>query len=66
MIRIHEGVEIDLAHLPPGDPKTYDLIRRADTAGIFQIESRAQMASLPRNRPSNFYDLVVQVAVVVR
>jgi error-prone DNA polymerase len=64
MIRIHEGVEIDLAHLPPGDPETYDLIRRADTAGVFQIESRAQMASLPRNRPENFYDLVVQVAII--
>jgi error-prone DNA polymerase len=64
MIRTHEGVEIDLAHLPPGDPETYDLIRRADTAGVFQIESRAQMASLPRNRPENFYDLVVQVAII--
>ncbi len=64
MIREHEGVEIDLAHLPPGDPKTYDLIRRADTAGVFQIESRAQMASLPRNRPEIFYDLVVQVAII--
>ena len=64
MIHTHEGVEIDLAHLPPGDPKTYELIRRADTAGVFQIESRAQMASLPRNRPVNFYDLVVQVAII--
>ncbi|MBD3872961.1 MAG: error-prone DNA polymerase [Acidobacteria bacterium] len=64
MIREHEGVEIDLAHLPPGDPETYDLIRRADTAGVFQIESRAQMASLPRNRPEIFYDLVVQVAII--
>ncbi len=64
MIRTHEGVEIDLAHLPPDDPKTYDLIRRADTAGVFQIESRAQMASLPRNRPRSFYDLVVQVAII--
>ena len=64
MIRTHEKVEIDLAHLPPGDPKTYDLIRRADTAGVFQIESRAQMASLPRNRPEHFYDLVVQVAII--
>ncbi|MCG6948455.1 MAG: error-prone DNA polymerase [Acidobacteria bacterium] len=64
MIRTHERVEIDLAHLPPGDPKTYDLIRRADTAGVFQIESRAQMASLPRNNPENFYDLVVQVAII--
>jgi error-prone DNA polymerase len=64
MIREHEGVEIDLAHLPPGDPETYKLIRRADTAGVFQIESRAQMASLPRNRPKIFYDLVVQVAII--
>jgi len=64
MIHTNEGVEIDLAHLPPGDPKTYQLIRRADTAGVFQIESRAQMASLPRNRPVNFYDLVVQVAII--
>ncbi len=64
MIRSNEAVEIDLAHLPPGDPKTYDMIRRADTAGVFQIESRAQMASLPRNRPEHFYDLVVQVAII--
>jgi error-prone DNA polymerase len=64
MIRSNEGVEIDLAHLPPGDSETYDLIRRADTAGVFQIESRAQMASLPRNRPEHFYDLVVQVAII--
>ncbi len=64
MIRDNEGVEIDLAHLPPGDPTTYDMIRRADTAGVFQIESRAQMASLPRNLPENFYDLVVQVAII--
>jgi len=64
MIREHEGVEIDLAHLPPNDPETYEMIRRADTAGVFQIESRAQMASLPRNRPEHFYDLVVQVAII--
>jgi error-prone DNA polymerase len=64
MIRDNEGVEIDLAHLPPGDPQTYELIRAADTAGVFQIESRAQMASLPRNRPESFYDLVVQVAII--
>ncbi|MEJ2190160.1 MAG: OB-fold nucleic acid binding domain-containing protein, partial [Acidobacteriota bacterium] len=64
MIREHEDVEIDLAHLPPDDAETYDMIRRADTAGVFQIESRAQMASLPRNRPEHFYDLVVQVAII--
>ncbi|MCP4900258.1 MAG: DNA polymerase III subunit alpha [bacterium] len=64
MIRRHDGVDIDLAHLPPNDPKVYDMIRRADTVGVFQIESRAQMASLPRNAPKNFYDLVVQVAII--
>ncbi len=64
MIRTHEGVDIDLAHLPPGDEATYEMIRRADTTGVFQIESRAQMASLPRNRPEHFYDLVVQVAII--
>ncbi len=64
MIRSHEGIDLDLAHLPPDDPKTYAMIRRADTAGVFQIESRAQMASLPRNRPECFYDLVVQVAII--
>ncbi len=64
MIRAHEGVEVDLAHLPPDDPATYAMIRRADTVGVFQIESRAQMASLPRNAPERFYDLVVQVAII--
>lgn len=64
MIRSHEGIDLDLAHLPPDDPETYAMIRRADTAGVFQIESRAQMASLPRNRPECFYDLVVQVAII--
>jgi error-prone DNA polymerase len=64
MIRAHEGVEIDLAHLPPDDPKTYDMIQRADTVGVFQIESRAQMATLPRMKPRNFYDLVVEIAII--
>jgi len=64
MIREHEGVDVDLAHLPPDDRETYDMICAADTAGVFQIESRAQMASLPRNRPRTFYDLVVQVAII--
>ena len=64
LIREHEGVEIDLAQLPPDDPKTYAMIRRADTVGVFQIESRAQMASLPRNAPERFYDLVIQVAII--
>jgi len=64
MIRAHEDVEIDLAHLPPDDPETYAMIRQADTIGTFQIESRAQMATLPRLKPANFYDLVVEIAII--
>jgi error-prone DNA polymerase len=64
LVREHEGVEIDLAHLPPDDPETYAMIRRADTIGVFQIESRAQMATLPRMKPERFYDLVVEVAII--
>jgi error-prone DNA polymerase len=64
LVRTHEKVNLDLAHLPPDDPATYEMIRRADTVGTFQIESRAQMASLPRNRPEKFYDLVIQVAII--
>ncbi len=64
LIRQHEGVEIDLAHLPPDDPKTYGMIQRADTVGVFQIESRAQMATLPRMKPACFYDLVVEIAII--
>ncbi|MGH0038178.1 MAG: error-prone DNA polymerase [Myxococcota bacterium] len=64
LVREHEGVEIDLAHLPPDDPETYAMIQRADTVGVFQIESRAQMATLPRMRPERFYDLVVEIAII--
>ncbi len=64
LIRTHERVNIDLAHLPQNDPRTYDMLRRADTVGVFQVESRAQMASLPRNAPRRFYDLVIQVAII--
>jgi len=64
LIRAHEGIEIDLAHLPADDPKTYAMIQRADTVGVFQIESRAQMATLPRMKPANFYDLVVEIAII--
>jgi error-prone DNA polymerase len=64
LIREHEGVAIDLAHLPPDDPKVYDMLCRADTVGVFQIESRAQMATLPRMQPKRFYDLVVEVAII--
>jgi error-prone DNA polymerase len=64
LVRRHEGVAIDLARLPPDDPETYAMIRRADTVGVFQIESRAQMATLPRMKPERFYDLVVEVAII--
>jgi error-prone DNA polymerase len=64
LIRDHEGVAVDLAHLPEDDPVTYEMIRRADTIGTFQIESRAQMATLPRMKPERFYDLVVEVAII--
>jgi error-prone DNA polymerase len=53
-----------LAHIPPEDPKVYDALCNADTVGVFQIESRAQMAMLPRLRPRTFYDLVIEVAIV--
>ncbi len=58
------GVEVDLAHLPPDDPKVYAMLRKADTVGVFQVESRAQMATLPRMKPDHFYDLVVEVAII--
>ncbi len=60
----HKGIELDLATIPPEDPRTYAMIRKADTLGTFQIESRAQMAMLPRIRPRTFYDLVIEVAIV--
>ena len=60
----HKNEAIGLADVPQEDPKTYAMIRKADTLGTFQIESRAQMAMLPRLKPRTFYDLVVQVAVV--
>nr|WP_199039302.1 error-prone DNA polymerase [Dyella sp. ASV24] len=64
LLQQHHGRVETLASIPPDDPATYDLIQRADTIGVFQIESRAQMAMLPRHRPENFYDLVIQVAIV--
>ena len=64
MIRTHEKKEIDLAHLPQDDPGVYRMLNEADTVGCFQVESRAQMASLPRHGPKKFYDIVVQVAII--
>lgn len=63
LIPEHYGDKVDLAHLPE-DEEVYRTLRQADTVGMFQIESRAQMASLPRNNPDRFYDLVVQVAII--
>jgi error-prone DNA polymerase len=64
LIQDHYHEEVDLAHLPQDCPDIYDVITRADTIGMFQIESRAQMSSLPRNNPKKFYDLVTQVALI--
>src|SRR5437016_7066189 len=64
LIPRHYNTPIDLAQLPPDDPPVYETLRKADTVGMFQVESRAQMASLPRNAPVKFYDLVVQVAII--
>jgi len=64
LIRAHYGEEIDLAHLPQNDPASYAAMQKADTVGMFQIESRAQMSCLPRMRPDHFYDIVVQVAII--
>jgi DNA-directed DNA polymerase III PolC len=63
MIR-RRGGHVDLAHLPPDDPTVYAMLQKADTIGVFQVESRAQMATLPRLKPRCFYDLVVQVAII--
>jgi error-prone DNA polymerase len=59
-----KGIELDLATIPSEDPRTYAMIRNADTLGTFQIESRAQMSMLPRMKPRTFYDLVIEVAIV--
>ncbi|PYS36549.1 MAG: error-prone DNA polymerase, partial [Acidobacteria bacterium] len=64
LIREHYGEAVDLAHLPQNDPASYQAMQKADTVGMFQIESRAQMSCLPRMRPEKFYDIVVQVAII--
>jgi error-prone DNA polymerase len=60
----HYREPLELAQLPQNDPPTYRALQRADTVGMFQVESRAQMSALPRNHPTRFYDLVVQVAII--
>jgi error-prone DNA polymerase len=60
----HRRPVVDLAHLPQKDPAVYKMLCEADTIGVFQVESRAQMATLPRLQPKEFYDIVVQVAII--
>ncbi len=64
LIERHHGTRYDLATLPPEDPATYDMLCAADSLGVFQVESRAQMNFLPRMRPRTFYDLVIEVAII--
>src|SRR5579859_6003512 len=64
LIRDHYHEEVDLAHLPADDSDVYSTLQQADTIGMFQVESRAQMSCLPRLRPKRFYDIVVQVAII--
>lgn len=64
LLQRHRGQQLTLATIPGEDPATYAMISRAETMGVFQIESRAQMAMLPRLRPNTFYDLVIEVAIV--
>jgi error-prone DNA polymerase len=64
LLDAHRGRRLDLATIPPEDPATYKMICKADTLGVFQIESRAQMSMLPRLKPRTFYDLVIEVAII--
>ena len=64
LVEQHHGRKLTLANIPQGDAGVYEMICRADTMGVFQIESRAQMSMLPRLRPREFYDLVIEVAIV--
>ncbi|MCC6322942.1 MAG: error-prone DNA polymerase [Phycisphaerales bacterium] len=64
LVEQHTGEALSLATIPPEDPATYDMICKADTIGVFQIESRAQMSMLPRLQPRCYYDLVIEVAIV--
>ncbi len=64
LVERHRGHQLTMAGIPEGDTATYDMICRGETVGVFQIESRAQMSMLPRLQPRNFYDLVIEVAIV--
>jgi len=64
LVAEHKGIDVDLARLDLSEPAVYEMLQRADSVGVFQVESRAQMATLPRLRPRVFYDLVVEVALI--
>ncbi|WP_053238966.1 error-prone DNA polymerase [Sandaracinus amylolyticus] len=64
LLRDHDEIDLEIATVPAEDPTTFQMVSRGDTVGVFQIESRAQMAMLPRLRPRTFYDLVIEVAIV--
>jgi error-prone DNA polymerase len=64
LVAAHHGLHVDRAELQPVDPAVYEMLQRADSIGVFQVESRAQMATLPRLKPRTFYDLVVEVALI--
>ena len=64
LIAEHKGIEVDLSKLDLSEPAVYEMLQRADSVGVFQVESRAQMATLPRLKPRVFYDLVVEVALI--
>lgn len=64
LVSVHEGRHLELHTVPPEDPEVYEMLCRADAVGVFQVESRAQLATLPRLQPRTFYDLVVEVALI--
>jgi error-prone DNA polymerase len=64
LVAEHKGIEVDLARLDLSEPAVYEMLQKADSVGVFQVESRAQMATLPRLKPREFYDLVVEVAII--
>jgi len=64
LVNVHRGTHMEMQDIPPEDPVVYEMVQRADTIGVFQIESRAQMSMLPRLKPVCFYDLVIEVAIV--
>src|SRR5208283_3681335 len=64
LLRKHYGVDLKPATVPPEDAGVYEMLSRADSVGVFQVESRAQQTMLPRLKPACFYDLVIEVAIV--